>query len=60
MHRLSDGFMDCLGFGFLAGIPAAVKGDHDLNLEIRDGYLNIYFKGNSLSQAYRAVSVHKV
>jgi len=48
MHRLSDGFMDCLKFGFLTGILAAVKGDHDLNLEIRDDYVNIYFKGNSL------------
>ncbi len=48
MHKLSDVFLNCLKSGFLAGIPAAIRRDHDLNLEIRDGYLNIYFKGNSL------------
>jgi len=48
MRKLSDGFMDCLTSGFLAGIPQAVRADQDLNLEIREGYLNVYFKGNSL------------
>jgi hypothetical protein len=48
MRKLSDGFMDCLTSGFLSGIPQAVRTDQDLNLEIREGYLNVYFKGNSL------------
>ncbi len=48
MRKLSGGFLDCLTSGFLAGIPQAVRADQDLNLEIREGYLNVYFKGNSL------------
>lgn len=48
MRKLSDSFMQCLKTGFLAGIPQTVICDHDLNLEIRENYLNIYFKGNSI------------
>lgn len=48
MRKLSDEFMACLTSGFLAGLLQAVRTDQDLNLEIREGYLNIYFKGNSL------------
>jgi hypothetical protein len=65
MRKLSDGFMDCLKSGFLAGILQTVRDDYDLNLEIRDGYLNIYFKGNSLLKLTEAsstrykVEIHK-
>jgi len=48
MRGLSDIFFDCLKFGFLSGITESVKGDSDLNLEIRDSYINVYYKGNSL------------
>lgn len=48
MRKLSESFMACLKSGFLVGIRQAVRKDHDLNFEIRAGYLNIYFKGNSL------------
>lgn len=48
MHKLSDNFMNCLKSGFLAGILTAVRGDYDLDLEIRENYINIYFKGHSL------------
>jgi hypothetical protein len=48
MRKLSDEFMACLTSGFLAGLLQAVRTDQDLNLEIRAGYLNIYFKGHSL------------
>ena len=57
--------MDCLQSGFLAGLPQAVITDHDLNLEIREGYLNIYFKGNSIVKLTEAgptkykVIIHK-
>lgn len=48
MRKLSESFMACLKSGFLVGILQTVREDHDLNFEIRAGYLNIYFKGNSL------------
>jgi len=48
MRRLSEDFLDCLQSGFLKDITEMVKKDHDLNLEIRDGFINIYFKGHSL------------
>lgn len=48
MRKLSDNFMSCLKTGFLTGLVQAVRNDYDLNLEIREGYLNIYFKGHSL------------
>jgi hypothetical protein len=48
MRKLSESFMACLKSGFLVDVPRTVREDHDLNFEIRKGYLNIYFKGNSL------------
>jgi hypothetical protein len=48
MRKLSTSFLECLKGGFLSGVVEFVRSDHDLNLEIREGYFNIYFKGNSL------------
>jgi hypothetical protein len=48
MRKLSSTFLQCLRAGFLAPITEQVKCDHDLNLDIREGYINIYYKGNSL------------
>src|SRR5688500_15168980 len=48
MRELSDAFLDCLKSGFLAALTEYVRHDNDLNLEIRDAYINIYYKGNSL------------
>jgi len=48
MHKLSPTFLNCLKSDFLSEITEYVKDDHDLNLEIRDSYINIYYKGNSL------------
>jgi len=48
MRGLSDEFFNCLKSGFLSGIIESVKGDSDLDLEIRDSYINVYYKGNSL------------
>lgn len=56
MRKLSDSFIDCLHSGFLAGMLQAVRDDHDLNLEIREGYINIYFKGYSLLKLTEASS----
>lgn len=48
MRKLSDPFFDNLKDGFLSGITENVRNDPDLNLEIRDHYINVYYKGNSL------------
>ncbi len=48
MRGLSKTFLYCLKSGFLSPLTDQVKRDHDLNLEIREGYINIYYKGNSL------------
>jgi hypothetical protein len=48
MRKLSDNFINLLKSGFLAGIRRRVRKDKDLDLQIRDNYLNIYYKGNSL------------
>lgn len=48
MRKLSESFMDSLQHGFLLELTKKVRSDSDLDLEIRDNYLNIYYKGNSL------------
>lgn len=48
MRQLSPDFMTALKTGFLAGLTQAVIADKDLDLQIRNNYLNIYYKGNSL------------
>lgn len=48
MHGLSNKYFDCLKSGFLSDITNSVKRDPDLNLEVRDAYINVYYKGNSL------------
>lgn len=48
MRKLSDTFLESLKSGFLAGITLAVIDDFDLNLEIRNNYINLYYKGHSL------------
>jgi len=48
MRKLSDNFMTALTSGFLSGLTRKVRHDKDLDLEIRENYLNIYYKGNSL------------
>jgi hypothetical protein len=48
MRQLSSTFIQCLKSGFLSPITEQVKCDHDLSLDIREGYINIYYKGNSL------------
>ncbi len=48
MHGLSPSFMADLQSGLLLGMLQQVRADKDLDLHIRDNYLNIYYKGNSL------------
>jgi hypothetical protein len=48
MRKLSETFLNSLKSDFLSEITEYVRRDHDLNLEIRDSYINVYYKGNSL------------
>jgi hypothetical protein len=48
MRKLSEEFVRSLQSGILKGLLEKVKQDMDLDLEIRDNSLNIYYKGNSL------------
>jgi hypothetical protein len=48
MRKLSKNFIDSLKTGFLSGITSVVISDKDLDFQIRNNYINIYFKGNSL------------
>ncbi|MEN9933985.1 MAG: hypothetical protein RLZZ387_564 [Chloroflexota bacterium] len=48
MRGLSPNFITALQSGILSGLRQRVLADNDLDLQIRDGYLNIYYKGNSL------------
>ena len=57
MRKLSETFLRCLKSGFLSDITENVKRDHDLNLEIRDAYINVYYKGNSLLKLVEARSL---
>jgi hypothetical protein len=48
MRGLSPEFLTALRSGFLAELTGAAKEDSDLDLEIRENYINLYYKGNSL------------
>ena len=48
MRKLSDSFMEALSSGFISGIRRIVIDDKDLDFQIRNNYINIYYKGNSL------------
>ena len=56
MRKLSVTFINSLKSGFLAGITKKVIADSDLTLEIRDNYINIYYKGNSLLKLSESIS----
>jgi hypothetical protein len=57
MRKLSNTFLNCFKSGFLSEITQRIKSDRDLNLEIRESYINIYFKGNSLLKLAEANSL---
>ncbi len=57
MRKLSSAFLHCLQLDFLSEITEYVRHDHDLNLEIRDDYINVYYKGNSLLKLSEAGSL---
>jgi hypothetical protein len=48
MRSLSPTFMAALKTGFLSDLRKEAVQDFDLNLEIRENYINLYYKGNSL------------
>lgn len=56
MRKLSATFINSLKSGFLIGITKKIVSDSDLTLEIRNNYVNIYYKGNSLLKLSESVS----
>ena len=48
MRRLSSQFMNDLNTGFLAPFRDRVIADRSLCLEIREDYVNIYYRGGNL------------
>ncbi len=48
MRALSRTFMDELQHGFLSPLRQQVIEDKDLDLQIRNNYLNVYYKGNAV------------
>ena len=48
MRGLNQDFLNCLTEGHLSPLIDRVKEDKDLDLQIRNNYINIYYKGNSL------------
>lgn len=48
MRGLTSTYLNCLQSGFLSPIIECVRTDPDLNLEIRENYVNVYFKGLAL------------
>jgi len=61
MRGLSQSFIDELKTGMLSGLLQAVINDKDLDLQIRAGYLNVYYKGHSLLKLTgRANAVYQV
>jgi hypothetical protein len=48
MRQLSPPFLHDLKTGFLSALMQHAVADTDLDLEIRDSYVNLYYKGNSL------------
>lgn len=56
MRKLEQGFVDDLKTGYLSSLLDAVKADDTLCLEIRNNYINIYYRGGSL---YRITKPNK-
>ena len=48
MRVLSPTFMHALQHGFLNPLRQKVVEDKDLDLQIRNKYLNVYYKGNAV------------
>lgn len=48
MRRLQDAFMHDLSEGVLSALLNRVRGDHTLDLQIRENYVNVYYRGGSL------------
>jgi len=53
MRKLSEEFLHELKSGFLKDLTEKVRQDKDLNLDIREEYVNVYFKGHSLLKLNR-------
>lgn len=61
MRTLNENFISDLKTGIFRPILEYVINDNTLDLEIRDGYINIYFKGNSILKLFEngSIDIHK-
>ena len=48
MRKISEQFLQGLQTGFLSPVTQLAREDHDLDLEIRENEINLYFKGHAL------------
>jgi len=48
MRKLEDHFLEDLKTGLLNALLNYVKADNTLDLEIRENYINIYYRGGNL------------
>lgn len=60
MRKVSDSFLETLRNGFLASLVAHVVADKDLDLHFRNGYISIYYKGNSLLKLSETASGYAI
>ncbi len=60
MRGLSNDFMNDLKVGKLKNFLTSVKEDDTLSLEIRDNYINIYYRGGNIFRIEQCTSEYKV
>ena len=60
MRKLSTEFMNDLKDGKLKGFLTSVKEDDTLSLEIRDNYINIYYRGGNIFRIEPCTTGYKV
>ncbi len=56
MRRISEQFMADLTAGLLSPLRGLACTDQDITLEIRENYVNLYFKGYSVAKSLRTKS----